>query len=69
MWPFSSTTKMWKVGKHRLKKVRRKKTKWGGRHSYTEKVTRYKCVDCERVLDDRESFESDEYTCYDVITE
>lgn len=67
MWPFSTTTKLWKVGKHRVKKVRRSKTESHGRHSHTKNITRYKCVDCERVLKKREEFESDDYDCYDVI--
>lgn len=67
MWPFSTTSKLWKVGKHRVKKVSRTKTVSHGPHSHKKNVTRYKCVDCERVLEHREDFERDDYTCYDVI--
>jgi hypothetical protein len=68
-WFSSSQTKLWKIGKHRVKKVKRKKEIGSVYPPATKKVTRYKCVDCERVLKNRESFESDDYTCYDVIQE
>lgn len=63
------TTKLWKIGKHRVKKIKVRKQTHRGRHSPSKKRTRYKCVDCERTVDSRESFESDDYTCYDVIQE
>lgn len=52
--------KLWSVGDHRVKKVKRTEL---GTHSH--KVTRYKCVDCEKVFDVRESFEGER--CYEVI--
>ena len=74
MWPFSTSKKLWKVGKHRVKKVQREKVISSGRgahgeYSNTKEVTRYKCIDCERVLSKREKFLNGDYTCYDVIKE
>lgn len=74
---FSSPAKLWKIGKHRVKEVTVNKKEsymahtgpMGSKERKTKTVpkTRYKCVDCERVLKSRKDFENGDYTCYDVI--
>lgn len=62
-----SDPKLWRVGSHRVKKVRRKKTDWNNHNHYTRKVTKYKCVDCERVRENRGDFWKNDVKCYEVI--
>lgn len=69
-------SKVWQVGEHRVKKTtvpvrKRQAVPHGSPASETKTVrkTRYKCVDCERVLKDREEFADGDYDCYDIVQE
>lgn len=66
---FRSDPKLWRVGDHRVKKVRRTATDFHECHSYTRDVTKYKCVDCERIRKRRLDFLEDGMKCYEVIEE
>ena len=67
-------TKAWKVGEHRVKKytknVKKPEMTFGAygqqkRSTKVEKVTRYKCVDCEKDRGNRKKFKETE--CFEVI--
>lgn len=57
--------KLWRINGHRIKKVTVEESEWHKGHIHTSKITKYKCIDCEKIEGHRVNFKQEE--CFEVI--